>query len=87
MHGAASLIFGSQTGGTLGQISDFADVHAAVPELVELSLAVPLGGSVEPFQHNGNLIGYAVFDCDSAGQFKEIAARIESALDIGVAPS
>ena len=87
MHGAASLVFGSQTRGNLGRISDFAEVKAAVPELVELSLAVPLGGSVEPFQHNGNLIGYAVFDCETAGQFTEIAARIESALDIRVDPS
>jgi biotin carboxylase len=87
MRGAASLVFGSRSGGILGQISDFADVKAAVPELVELNLAVPLGGSVEPFQHNGNLIGYAVFDCEPAGQYAEIAARIESALDIRVDPS
>ena len=83
-RGAASWIFGSRTGGILRAISDFAQVKAAVPELLELNLAVAVGTSVEPFEHNGNLIGYAVFDCEPTQRYPEIAARIESALEIKV---
>jgi hypothetical protein len=54
-----------------------------VPELLELSLAVDVGGPVKPFEHNGNLIGYAVFGCELS-RYREIAARIEAALEIEV---
>ena len=63
-RGAASWVFGSRSGGILRAISDFAQVKAVVPELFELNLAVAVGTPVEPFEHNGNLIGYAVFDCE-----------------------
>jgi hypothetical protein len=81
--GAASLVFGSRSGGILRRIGSFAEVKAIVPELLELNLAVPPGGTVQPFEHNGNLIGYAVFDCELS-RYHEIAARIEAALDIWV---
>jgi hypothetical protein len=56
---------------------------ALVPELTELNFAVSPGGPVRPFEHNGNLIGYAIFDCEPT-RYHEIAGKIESAVDIGV---
>ena len=55
-----------------------------VPELFELNFAVPLGGAVKPFEHNGNLIGYAVFDCEPPASYADVAGRIAHAIDIQV---
>jgi carbamoylphosphate synthase large subunit len=84
LRGAASLVFGSRSGGTLVNAGSFAQVQQKVPELVELNLAVPLGNPVKPFEHNGNLIGYAVFDCEPPATYAEVAARITEALDLRV---
>ena len=58
-----------------------------VPELIELNFAMPVGSAVSTFEHNGNLIGYAVFDCEPPGRYAEIAGRIENVLGIQVDPS
>jgi cysteine synthase A len=84
LRGAASLVFGSRIGGTLVNAGSFAQVQQKVPELVELNLAVALGNPVKPFEHNGNLIGYAVFDCEPPATYAEVAARITYALDLRV---
>jgi biotin carboxylase len=86
-RGAASLVFGSRSGGTLVNAGSFAQVRQKVPELVELNLAVPSGGQVKPFEHNGNLIGYAVFDCEPPATYVGLAARIIDALDLRVEAS
>jgi hypothetical protein len=80
----ASWVFGSRMRGRLRNINGFETIKAAVPELIELNLAVEQNGALEPFEHNGNLIGYAVFECEPSSRFAEIAARIESALRIEV---
>ncbi|MGH6824143.1 ATP-grasp domain-containing protein [Methyloceanibacter sp.] len=81
---AGSLIFGSQSGGTLTKAGSFAQVRQSVPELIELNFAVPIGSPVRPFEHNGNLIGYAVFDCEPPATYADVAQRIADALDIQV---
>ena len=83
-RGAASLVFGSRYNGILVSAGSFAQVQQKVPELVELNFAVPSGGEVKPFEHNGNLIGYAVFDCESPASYAELVARIIGALDLRV---
>ncbi len=83
-RGAASLIFGSFTGGTLRHLNSLEQVGAVVPELYELNLAVPVGGTVSPFEHNGNLVGCALFDCEDRERYADIAARIVAALEMRV---
>ena len=78
------MVFGSRTGGTLRKVGSFAQVQQSVPELAELNFAVTIGSQVKPFEHNGNLIGYAVFDCEPPESYGDVAARIASALDIQV---
>ena len=75
-RGAGSLVFGSRSGGTLRKVGSLAQVQQLVPQLVELNFAVPLGNPVRPFEHNGNLIGYAVFDCEPPATYADVAARI-----------
>ena len=81
---SGSLVFGSRRGGTLRKVGSHAQVQQLVPQLIELNFAVPLGNPVRPFEHNGNLIGYAVFDCEPPTTYADVAARIDEALDIQV---
>lgn len=84
LRGAASLVFGHPRGGTLASAGSFADIRQKVPQLVELNFAVPVGGHVKPFEHNGNLIGYVVFDCASPATYEEMSAGIKDALGLRV---
>jgi biotin carboxylase len=83
-RGTGSLVFGSPTAGILTRIATLAEVKSLVPELFELHFAAQPGSVVRPFEHNGNLIGYALFDCNSASAYAETAARVLRALDIKV---
>jgi biotin carboxylase len=83
-RGAASRIFGSSLGGTLRHINSLEQARALVPELFDLNVAVPVGGRVGPFEHNGNLVGCALFDCEDRDRYADIAARIEAALDMRI---
>ncbi len=82
--GAGSYIFGSAMGGMLKHISGLDDLQAEIPEVFDLFLATPIGDEVKPFTHNGNLIGYALFDCSSSGAYESIAERIEKAIRLEV---
>ena len=81
-RGAASLVFGSSRKGVMKGIASLADLRAKVPEVAELLVAAPIGAPVNPFQHNGNLIGCVVFDCASLTQYAGIADRIREALNV-----
>lgn len=80
IQGAASWVFGSERGGTLQSIRDLEAVRSDVPEVFDLFVAVPINGEVKPFEHNGNLVGYALFDCTPPERYDEITTRIEQAL-------
>jgi biotin carboxylase len=82
--GAASWIFGSESGGVLREIRDMATVRADVPEMFDLILAAQPGSTVKPFEHNGNLIGCALFDCESSAHYDSIIRRIRHSLQIKI---
>jgi hypothetical protein len=83
-RGAGSLVFGSRIGGVLKNACSIEDVRFRVPEVLELHLSISPGRSVEPFEHNGNAIGFAVFDCESTARYAEIGAGILDALRIEI---
>ena len=84
MRAAGSLVLGSPIGGMLKRVGSFKEVKQSVPELAELNFAVSVGDPVGPFEHNGNSIGYAVFDYQPPNTYADVAARIREALDIQV---
>jgi len=45
---------------------------------------VGCGDSVAPFEHNGNMLGYALFDCEDAKAYEATAKKIMDALAIVV---
>lgn len=83
-RGAGSLVFGSPSAGLLRSVADKTTLKARVPEVFELSLAKRPGDRVEAFVHNGNMIGYALFDCPRPSDYDKIAARIHRALKLAV---
>ena len=86
-RGAGSWVFGSDSPGTLLDMAGFEEVRNLVPELLELFQAVPSGGTVRPFTHGGNLVGYALFDCPHPGDYPAIRQRIREAVRLSVASS
>ena len=84
--GAGSWIFGNAAGGLLGDLRGLEAICTDVPEVFDLYLAVQPGSPVKPFDHNGNLIGCALFDCKSSKHYEDITRRISHALQIRIDP-
>ena len=83
-RGAGSFVFGSPHGGRLKAIADEASVRRLVPEVFHFQPFLRAGDSVQPFAHNGNLIGYALFDCRDATEYERLTHAITSALAIEI---
>ncbi len=86
VRGVGSWIFGSDYGGVLKSIRGFEEIQADVPEVFQLFLALKPGCMVNRFDHGGNLLGYAVFDCETQAIYNSIATRIKHALRIEIDP-
>lgn len=84
IHGAGSWIFGAEVSGMLKRIRCFEDILPEVPELFDLFIAVPPYGNVQPLTHNGNLVGYALFNCKSAAAYSETVEKIRQCLHMEV---
>ena len=85
-RGAGSWIFGNARGGLLRNLRGLKAIRAEVAEVFDLYLAVQPGSPVRPFDHNGNLIGCALFDCKSEKDYEDITRRISHALQIWIDP-
>lgn len=81
-HGCGSIVFGSKSSGILHKIATFEELRNGVPEVHELNLAIQEGHPVEAVEHNGHMIGYAVFDCADAGEYVMVSDKISSMLNI-----
>lgn len=85
-RGAGSFVFGSQTGGTMTHICPADDLRRRVPEIFAVHYARKPGDHIEPFEHNGNLLGFALFDCRNAADYEHITEKISDSLDLAIAP-
>lgn len=85
-HGAGSFVFGSPTGGTLRRICAAADLQRLVPEVFHICFTRQPGNRIEPFEHNGNLIGFALFDCLDAADYERITEKISGSLELEISP-
>lgn len=85
-HGAGSFVFGSPTGGRLERICTSSDLQCQVPEVFEVHYAKQPGDHIEPFEHNGNLIGFALFDCQDAADYERVTEKISETLDLAIRP-
>lgn len=78
-----SLVFGSPRAGILLSITDPAQLKTRVEEVYELIVSARIGDSVQPFEHNGNSLGYALFE---SSDYDQTVGRILHSLDIDVQP-
>jgi hypothetical protein len=83
-RGAGSFVFGSPRGGLLKSMADEAALRRAVPEVFHCYLSLRPGDRVPPFEHNGNLIGYVLFDCRDAEDYERLTHAILRALAIEI---
>lgn len=83
-QGAGSFVFGSQQAGILEHIASAETLKRHVPEVFDVHFAINQGHRVEPFEHNGNLIGYVVFGCQDADNYKHLTRKILDTLDIRI---
>lgn len=85
-RGAGSFVFGSPVGGTLLRMSSVEELKRSVPEVFHAYFVRQIGDAVGPFEHNGNLIGFALFDCDGAAEYDRVTEAVRATLDIAVGP-
>ncbi|MBK8401745.1 MAG: ATP-grasp domain-containing protein [Propionivibrio sp.] len=83
-HGAGSFVFGNSTGGRLERICSGEDMQRLVPEVFHVHFSKRPGDRIEPFEHNGNLIGFALFDCKNAAEYERITEKISDALKLEI---
>jgi biotin carboxylase len=81
-RGCGSYVFGSDRGGHLLQIASAEELRRRVPQVFDVMYAVPIGSPVDRFEHNGNLLGVALFDCADAGHYEQTVHAIEQNLAI-----
>jgi biotin carboxylase len=79
-----SWIFGTPRGGPLRSIASAAEVLAAVPECFECTVNYQPQDIAPPFDHSGNALGSALFDCPSPEAYEDVASKISRALRIAV---
>jgi hypothetical protein len=85
-QGAASFVFGSYDAGILRNIATQEQVKQQIPEVFALQLAITPGERVSPLEHNGNMIGYTLFDCPNPQDYDRITQEMMQALQIKVDP-
>lgn len=81
-----SWLFGSDRAGRLVGISTEKELRAAVPQVFDYLVNYQIGDEVPQFIHSGNSLGHVLFDCPPQSSYREIVGRLQSALQLKVAP-
>jgi biotin carboxylase len=84
VHGCGSLVFGSPFPGVMKNISNFKALRRKVPQVVDLQLAKKCGDVVDTFNHNGNLIGYVLFECSDHKEYIKNSKKIMQTLNMKI---
>jgi hypothetical protein len=77
-------VFGSDHAGILEGTATEEEIKATVPEVFEYVVNYRIGDEVPRFIHNGNSLGYALFDCSPQSGYCEIVNRLQHALRLEV---
>lgn len=79
-----SWVFGSELAGELTHIATFDAMHAQVPALFAYVVNYKMGASVPSFEHSGNALGYALFDCSAEMSYAETIEQLQAAMQLQV---
>lgn len=84
LTGCGSHILGSSAAGTLQGVASAAAIRAQVPEVFDYAFNYPLGSKIAAFEHSGNGLGFALFDCQSVAHYQDIIVRLNQAMQLHV---
>lgn len=79
-----SWIFGSNHAGMLEGIATKEEIQTAITEVFDYVVNYHIGDEVPGFIHNGNSLGYVLFDCRAATNYAEMVDRIQGKLQLKV---
>lgn len=79
-----SWVFGSEHAGTLDFITPVDTLREHIPELFEYRFNYQIGDEVLDFEHSGNSLGYALFDCPLDADYNNMVERLRTAMQLRV---
>jgi biotin carboxylase len=85
LNRCGSRIFGSEYAGRLEHVAATDEVKAQFPEIFDFLFSYQIGEDVPGFEHSGNSLGYALFDCPPGVEYCDMVERIESAMQLRIA--
>lgn len=80
----ASWVFGSESKGRLENIASDKKLRREVPELFEYTMNYKIGDDVPFFEHSGNCLGYALFDCPPSTGYQTMVNKLNIAMQLQV---
>jgi hypothetical protein len=80
-----SRVFGSEYIGRLEHVASTEDMQAQFPEIFDYLFSYKTGEEVPSFDHSGNSLGYALFDCPPEVEYCDMVERIEQAMQLRIA--
>ncbi len=80
--GCASWVFGCEIDGKIEHIASTNEIKIKVKELFECRLNYKIGDKIPAFEHSGNSMGYALFNCPSENDYNSIVMCLQSALQL-----
>lgn len=79
-----SWVFGSEVAGILQHIRPAAEMYQLVPQLFDYQLNYQPGATIPYFEHSGNSLGYALFDCPPPLSYDDVVAELRQAMQLQV---
>lgn len=81
-----SWVFGTDVAGCMTHIATEAHLKANMPELFEYVINYQIGDYVPHFEHSGNCLGYALFDCSRDIPYPQAIKCLQAAMQLQVTP-
>jgi hypothetical protein len=82
-----SFVFGSSERGSLKNITPPDKLMHEIPEIYDVFYEKKHGDYIEPFEHNGNFIGFVLFDFNATIGYDNLCRNINGALNLIIEPN
>lgn len=80
-----SWVFGSEHAGRLVRIASEPEMMASLPQVFKHVTQYDIGDEVPAFDHNGNSLGYTLFDCPPSSSYRDMVGQVQNTLGMLVA--
>ena len=80
-----SWVFGSEHAGRLECIASEPEMMASLPQVFKHVTQYSIGDQVPAFDHNGNSLGYTLFDCPPSSSYQDMVMQAQNTLGMLVA--